>query len=196
MTVVGMHGRIGAGKNETARLIAELADVPVRELSLAAPLKLSAAAALGVHASVLETWKRDPDVLVTISRREWGRTRVLHSQTVREYLQRYGTEAHRDVFGESFWVDAVLPASLDHSDRLVVVTDVRFPNEAARVRELGGHVVGIRGPDDEAGEHRSEHPLECDLWIDNTVRDDDHRSLRTQVSRLLAILNVPLKSGL
>jgi len=34
---------------------------------------------------------------------------IEHSITGRQALQRYGTEGHRDVFGEDFWVDALLP---------------------------------------------------------------------------------------
>ena len=31
--------------------------------------------------------------------------------TFREFLQRYGTEAHRDVFGKDFWLEYTLPAN-------------------------------------------------------------------------------------
>lgn len=51
---------------------------------------------------------------------------------VRRFLQRLGTEAGRNVLGEDFWVEqtarriAALPASVE----TVLITDVRFPNEA------------------------------------------------------------------
>lgn len=57
---------------------------------------------------------------------------------VRRYLQRLGTEAVRGVLGENVWVDAfartidALPA-----ERSVVITDVRFPNEADYVQSVG-----------------------------------------------------------
>jgi hypothetical protein len=91
----------------------------------------------------------------------------------REALQRYGTEGHRDVFGSDFWVDQVLP----HGDTgyvqrayvLIVITDCRFPNEAARVLQQGGEVWRInRDEAKPAGEHASEVPLD-DLLVSREI---------------------------
>ena len=111
--------------------------------------------------------------------------------TMRLFLQRYGTEAHRDIFGDDFWVKATLPDGLDHSDRLIVVTDCRFPNEAHRVHELGGYVVevGDGTPRDELHwEHESEKPLDEDLidWhLTNNVFDDHFQTLDQNVRDML-----------
>jgi hypothetical protein len=107
--------------------------------------------------------------------------------TGREYLQRYGTEAHRDVFGQQFWVKAVLPdgypSDTERDNTLLVITDVRFPNEAKRVRECGGEVWKIDRPVERIAEsaHASETPLSDDL-IDRTIRNhDDLDALRNEV---------------
>lgn len=62
---------------------------------------------------------------------------------VRELLQRCGTEAGRQVIGENVWVDATLR---DLGDTPVVVTDVRFRNEADAIRARGGIVVRVVRP--------------------------------------------------
>ena len=111
--------------------------------------------------------------------------------SIREYLQRYGTESHRDVFGTDFWVDMALPLDTDHSDRLLVVTDVRFPNEVIRVLDLGGVVWKLER---ETATLHSAHPSEQDLdewvnvFVDNTGSLDD---LRVQVKQLLDRMMVP-----
>lgn len=188
--IVGLHGRIGAGKNEAAIRLALLA--PVVEVSFARKLKESAAAVLGCTVADLEAWKNNPAASVVV----FSGMRPLDGkgQTVRSFLQRYGTEGHRDVFGPDFWLDAALPIETDgwYDDRLYVVTDVRFPNEAARIRDLGGTVVGLLGSSLTGGSHVSEVPLECDRWIDNTIRDDDHASLDRQLRALLDDLRLPL----
>jgi hypothetical protein len=59
---------------------------------------------------------------------------------VRELLQRLGTEAGRDVLGENVWVNAVFD---NFSGEKLVISDVRFPNEAEEIRRRGGAIVRI-----------------------------------------------------
>lgn len=62
---------------------------------------------------------------------------------VRDFLVRIGAGARR-VFGDTVWIDRELrprgPCDC------VVVSDLRYANEAARVRELGGWVIEIDNP--------------------------------------------------
>jgi hypothetical protein len=197
--IIGLHGKMGAGKNEAAKRLARLSSLPVVEVSYAAKLKESAAALLGCTVADLERWKNDPMMTVVLCNLE--NEDPLDVRTVRSFLQRYGTEAHRDVFGEDFWLDAALPAERNgirgrvaYDESLYVVTDVRFPNEAQRIRDLGGIVVGIIGPSDDTGSHASEVPLDCDLWINNTRRDDGYATLDVQLAeRVLAPLGLTRK---
>lgn len=194
--IVGLHGKMRAGKNTAAERIAYLlrGRVPVYEVSYAAKLKESAAALLGTEVSLLEFLKNRPDAEVSLSWRvedsegRQGTARLSH--TVREYLQRYGTESHREVFGEDFWVDAALPTDGDYDDALYLVTDVRFPNESARIRELGGLIVKLIGPESDTGSHASEQELDAEIVIDNSVRDDGFARLDQQLTGLLRVLGL------
>lgn len=58
------------------------------------------------------------------------------SADLRGLLQRMGTEVGRNMFGESFWVDQAF--SKIQSGANVVVSDVRFKNEADAIRSLDG----------------------------------------------------------
>lgn len=192
--LIGLHGRKQAGKDTTcARIAHVMAGVlDVERVSFADRLYRSAAAALGVTVEQLQEWKTDPDVTIAVVGYGYvGVTRPQRSLaelSAREYLQRYGTEAHRDVFGPDFWVEQV---PLDHDRRIVVVTDVRFENEARAVRRAGGfvvHVVGPRSVENAGDGHASEKPLPPELVDDtlpNAVRDDGFRCLDTQVAQLL-----------
>jgi len=64
---------------------------------------------------------------------------------IRQLLQRFGTEVGRELYGESFWVDRVLNQIKEgQPNDNYVITDVRFPNELAAVRDIGGAVFKIQ----------------------------------------------------
>lgn len=81
-----------------------------------------------------------------------------HGPEVRELLQRFGTEVGRELWGEDFWVNAAIDTIEDGSR--VVVSDVRYPNEADAIKKLGGEVWRIVRPGfGAANGHASEHAL-------------------------------------
>ena len=172
--IIGLHGRAQAGKDTVyERALAIWGAGIVERRSFADKLYESAAAALGVTAKDLSWWKTDLGANVYVG----GLHTVWNSETVREYLQRYGTEAHRDIFGEDFWVQQL--DLTGHSNRLVFVTDVRFDNEAAAIRRAGGKIVEVIGDKAGAYQHRSEAGLTDppDYVIYNMVRGDGYRAL-------------------
>lgn len=67
---------------------------------------------------------------------------------VRRLMQVFGTEVARDQFGQDFWVNTARRVIQDILDDgvSVVVTDIRFPNEAQMIYDLGGELVKIERP--------------------------------------------------
>lgn len=63
---------------------------------------------------------------------------------VRALLQRLGSEVGRNLLGEDVWVDLTLKHAPDGSK--IVVTDCRFPNEAAAIKRLGGQMWRVSRP--------------------------------------------------
>ena len=195
--IIGLNGRLHSGKDtafEEIDLYFAASGLKAKRIAFADPLKLSAALALGYQPKSVEE-----AVKICNDLKEHGIIAIGDSRTApyeddscwidyldsgltgREYLQFYGTEAHRDVFGQDFWVDACLPPDLFRVDEkyagvdVLVVTDVRFENEAKRVQNLGGEVWYIDAnerlgplPDDA---HPSEHPLPSHC-IDHTVENN------------------------
>lgn len=82
---------------------------------------------------------------------------------VRRLLQDLGQGA-REVLGDTVWIDAVLPPALPgfpptgtYDTLDVVITDVRYPNEAERILALGGKLcVVVRPGVDPVNNHASE----------------------------------------
>lgn len=197
MILVGLNGRKRSGKDTLAQMMIEQARVrglKVVRRGFADQLKLSAARAFypDIELNDAVRWcdtVKESGVLTVAVDNDYGR-RVAEI-TGREWLQRYGTESHRDVFGPDFWVDALIPVpypgrNFDGAD-IGVVTDARFANEAVRVRLCGGYVVNVSRPEVEDGSdaHASEAPLDdglIDYWVLNDGSLDD---LQLESQRLL-----------
>lgn len=116
---------------------------------------------------------------------------------VRPFLQRLG-EGCRNVFGSGFWVAPALDEALEAS-RLhggVVITDMRYLNEAAAIRDLRNGVfrvpsatVKVTRPNvGAANDHVSERDLKC--WpFDYTLSNDGTiEDLRVKVAEMIEAL--------
>ncbi len=162
--IIGLTGKKGSGKDTAAKYLVD--NYGYERKAFADSLKQSVAALFDIPFEKVDEYKVDlggtlPHVEVIIDLGEYreqpGYGRVLHhtqySMSWREFLQRYGTESHREIFGYNFWVDQVLPY-IDRDKAMwasytlqkYVISDVRFENEAARVRYYGGKIVEIMRP--------------------------------------------------
>lgn len=147
--ILAFTGRIGAGKTTAADYM--VTKHGYERFSFARALKQSFAALFDITIEEIEAWKNDPNCTVVLT----DPRGIKHTLTLRAALQRYGTESHRDVFGQDFWVDFAmrnLPAK-------AVCDDCRFPNEAAAIRCWGGKVIEIRRSQSLTG-HVSTHQSE------------------------------------
>lgn len=187
--IIGLHGKKRSGKDTVYGLLKQYHDGRVIRKAFADPLKLSACRLFYPDCTVEEAlvWadqmKEDGFLDMTHAPGEGAHV------SGREFLQRFGTEAHREVFGKNFWVDASLPRfdGMGNSELcifgtrfdkdFVVFTDVRFPNEAERVREWGGEVWEVQRTAVETGdEHASEqrlppHLLDCTLYNNGSLEE-------------------------
>lgn len=75
-------------------------------------------------------------------------TEMADERSLRWHLQQYGTEYVRGYLGKpNYWLDLgcldVASGAADPSVDVVVVTDVRFPNEYMRMSLAGAHLIRI-----------------------------------------------------
>lgn len=70
--------------------------------------------------------------------------RVQHGMTVKDgpLLQRVGVEM-RESRGENFWIDVLRHTAEEATERVIIVADMRFPNEAEFIRSQGGTLVKV-----------------------------------------------------
>jgi len=180
--IIGLHGSKRAGKDTAYKFIQSMYPHAQR-LAFADKIKESLAALFGVSIREINTLKEERGVFKIESQS------FEHSYTWRSFAQRYGTEAHRDIFGEDFWVDMILPkeASAIPQGELWIITDVRFHNEAERIKSLGGHIICVNRPDLQYNDlHISEERLPDEFF---SYIIDNNSSLDQFKERVLEVVN-------
>ena len=103
---------------------------------------------------------------------KWG-------MTYRELLQLFGTDFARDMIHPDFWVkkfDERFKELSSNGTNIVLVTDVRFNNEAEYIINKGGAIISIERPvpnklNTAAQSHKSEIPI-ADTYIFKTIQND------------------------
>lgn len=203
MRLIGINGFKRAGKGETGNAIFDQFDGVVYQIGFADKLKIMAARALGFVRppqdliALMDEMKETASLQARYYEPGGYSDQLLHDLTVREYLQNFGNDA-RELFGTNFWIDQVLPypgevmlsTNEALNDRypdvdLVAITDLRYPNEAQRVRDLGGEVWEIVRPGLVSDGHASETPLPNELITRRIDNDGSVSDLRRKVAAIL-----------
>lgn len=73
----------------------------------------------------------------------WEKAKTFSGE-VRTLLQRLGTEAGREILGENIWVNTAL-RDVKRGEK-IVITDIRFDNEARAIHNMEGLVIKIHRP--------------------------------------------------
>jgi hypothetical protein len=153
VTCVGLAGWARSGKDTVADYL--VAEHGYTKLSFAAPMK---EALYKLNPKITVNNVVGTPIRIGVDIYGWDELKE-HGPEIRGLLQRFGTEVGREMFGEDFWVNYALQNVPDGSK--VVISDVRFPNEANAIKELGGTVWRItRDGVNAANEHISEHALD------------------------------------
>jgi hypothetical protein len=135
--IIGVAGFAGSGKGTVSDLLVD--EYGYKKLAFADPLKDAVSTVFGWPRHLLEgdtkesrEFREKPD--------PWWSQRFGFDVTPRWALQKQGTEGGRDVFHDSLWVCA-LERRMDTEN--VVITDVRFPNEVQKCKDLKGFVIRV-----------------------------------------------------
>ena len=196
MRLIGISGKIGAGKDTVGVIIRQLAitnngaDWDIRKL--AGKLKIVASLLTGISIEKFE----DQEFKKTILGPEWGKETksnplnaiepfkditFVEMMSVRDLLQKLGTEAMRNGLHQNTWVNALFADFKE--DMHWIITDMRFPNELEAVKKRHGITIRVVRPhgytDPNTGVYKemplSYHPSETALdgfEFDYTINND------------------------
>lgn len=132
MILIGLCGAAGAGKGSVASHLADA--YGFEEMAFADPLYAAVSAITGKPVK----WLKDRDNKETVI--PWI------GKSPRQLLQLLGTEFGREMIHSEIWVKRAMWSVRESAATGVVITDVRFDNEALAVREAGGVVFEVVRP--------------------------------------------------
>lgn len=142
--ILGVCGLIGSGKDTIADYLVNFHEF--KRDSFASSLKDAVAAVFGWDREMLEgrtkqsrEWRERVDPW-------WSKRLDMPNLTPRWILQYWGTDVCRKGFNDAIWI-ASLENKLQNTTDNVVISDCRFVNEVAAIKNAGGKVVWVkRGP--------------------------------------------------
>jgi hypothetical protein len=174
--LIGLCGRAGAGKSTVARYLED--EFAFVDVALAEPI-LDMIGALFAHAGVDGAWmverslKEQPTVL---------------GHSYRRLAQTLGTEWGRQQLGPDFWLQvASLRLARPHlATENIVVSDIRFPNEAAWLQQRGGVLVRVvRDITPQVARHTSEAHADSLPATTELLNFGSRATLEDQIDRLV-----------
>ena len=129
--IIGLSGKKRSGKDTVADFLVD--QYAFTKMPFAEPIKVSASLIFGFT---------DEQLYGGLKEKEddfWG-------FTPRWAMQMVGTDLFRDQIDPDVWVKSMQRRIARSSRRRIVISDVRFPNEAQVIKEMGGYVARIRRP--------------------------------------------------
>lgn len=187
--IVGLTGVAQVGKDTAAKALIEdgykrvgFADA-LREILYALnPLIPTSGVESGNHAEVIIKERETVRLREIVDVFGWDGAK--QNKEVRELLQRLGTEGGRKVLWDDIWIDAALNGVSCWDS--VVLTDVRFDNEAAALREMAGVVIKVVRPGyGPINTHASDAGISAEL-VDHVIANDGTvEELHAEIRRIV-----------
>ena len=190
--IIGVSGRIGSGKDTVGEIIQKLCltnNGPKFEIKkYAGKLKQIASLLTGIPVEDFE----DQEFKKSYLGAEWGtvKSNPLNAvpvfadvsfnelMSVRELLQKLGTEAIRDGLHPNAWVNALMceykrPKMSEYNPSNWIITDMRFPNEMEAVVERKGLTIRVVRPHGYTNPHTGEYKeMPLSYHTSETALDD------------------------
>jgi hypothetical protein len=210
--IIGISGRIGAGKDASALLLQNIfkqRSILLEKKQFAGKLKQFVASLIGCTLEQLE----DQDFKKSVLPNEWNRVvkgvsgfnygapiyeEIVESLTVREMLISIGhgvrVNTHPDVWINGLLSDYKLQPHLGPTRDLRypnwIIPDMRYPNEANRIKDLEGFTIRVQRDSVPVMDHPSETLLDAysfDILIENNGSLDDLRAKLEQAVDLVIL---------
>lgn len=168
--LIGVCGYAGTGKDTVASFLTNHKDFV--KLSFASPLKDAVSSIFGWDRELLEGVTEDSRKFREIKDEYWSA--VLGKDiTPRYMLQYFGTEVCRNTLHKNIWIES-FKAKASKINANIVISDIRFINEALNIKDMGGYILYIERVNiSQQYSHASEVDIELigQLYADYTIHN-------------------------
>lgn len=175
--LIGVNGFAGVGKDTLGDIL--VADFGFTRFAFADKLKRAVSALTTLSIEDINLYKNAGTEV------SFGDVHM----TFRKFLQRFGTEMARDVFGDDFWTNQVIPVGVNtgmwHRGQKYVITDARFNNELRAIRRVAGYNVRVLRPTIGSTPHASEAEPDENLIDEVIINDSTIADFRIRVHRMI-----------
>jgi len=144
--IIGLVGWIGSGKNTVADILSTQHDY--RKDSFAAPLKDATANIFNWPRKTLEGDTDHSRHFRECVDPYWANKLQIKNFTPRLALQIVGTELFREHFHPKIWLDSLEHRYIAGGQKPTIITDCRFRNELAFIKQMGGFTIRVKRGDD------------------------------------------------
>ena len=209
--IISISGKIGAGKDTAGRIIQDLLEENLGPFwsikKFASGVKEVASLILGVdvlkfenqefkNSYLPETWNTHKAVFTDRSDFHGWEVET-NKMTVREFLQKLGTDAMRDGLHENVWINKLM-REYEYYNNMIdnvdgksfprwIITDTRFPNEYDALKQKEALFIKIERTGLKLNNHPSETALDnhqFDYVVDNS---GDFYDLKEELKRILIL---------
>lgn len=184
-TIIAITGNAGSGKSTIAKMIVKHG---YSEIQFSSKLKDIVSIifnwdrrSLSGESTNSRRWREDIDPL-------WS-SRLDRYVDPRTILQQVGTDLFRNHLDPNIWIYSIEDEVLDSLP--VVVSDLRFPNEAEYIKSLGGYVIRVVRDNYNRSNNNDLHESETHIdGIDADYFIDNNGSISDLYERVEEILNI------
>jgi dephospho-CoA kinase len=175
--LIGLAGLKRSGKDTVANFLKEIGYI---QYSFAQPIKEAVSVMTGYSYEYLDNQDTKEKPL-----EEFCHDGI--NITPRLMMQTLGTEWARELIHPDFWL-IIAKKRIENAKQNIVISDVRFENEAEFIRNYGGVVVHIQRPSmvsNEFSNHASENGVEIHAMDKLIINDGSLNDLREKSMKIL-----------
>ena len=167
--IVGLVGWIGSGKNTVANILTEKHNF--NPDSFAAPLKDATANIFNWPRKTLEGDTDHSRHFRECVDPYWANKLSIKNFTPRLALQIVGTELFREHFHPRIWLDSLEHRYIASGQKPTIITDCRFRNELAFVKQMGGFTIRVKRGEEPHWTELAKQAQEGDAFAEQQLSD-------------------------
>lgn len=191
--VIGLTGKMGAGKDTVADYLVK--SYGFTKVGFADALYTAVARIFDITREQAERFKEEGYECYWAKPSDWPKVTTTHPVSMRQLLQRFGTDVGRDLFALNLWATLLERRITAFPEKDYVIKDVRFDNEAKMITFLDqedGTIIPhaiwkIVRPGYDGDSHKSEAGIDESYLDISLINNDTLNVLYADIDEIMKV---------